>query len=75
MTLDSIRNSCNVYLTPGEFTFVEMFHLVNVVEFIRHFTIQPVLQQLAVVCRPFGSLKINTLIWKFQIRIAAKGPL
>ena len=47
-----------------------MFHLVNVVQFICHFTIEPVLQQFAVVCRPFGALQINTLIWTVQIRIA-----
>ena len=44
-----------------------MFYLVNVVQFICHFTIEPVLQQLAVVRRPFGALKINILILTAKI--------
>ena len=46
--------------------FAQICHLVNVVQFICHFTIQPVLQQLAVVCRPIGALKIKTQIWMAQ---------
>ena len=48
---------------------VKMCHLINVIQFICHFTVQPVFQQLAVVWSPLRALEKDIIIWMAQRRL------